>query len=99
MAEIKQVTEKQVIKFQEEEIKKIHKFRDDYSDVTAKLGELEIELLVLANQNNQLMTYKEELQQTYIKIRESEMTLAADLKEKYGDGEFDINTGIFTPKQ
>jgi hypothetical protein len=46
-----------------------------------------------------LMTYKEELQQTYIKIRESEMTLAADLKEKYGDGEFDINTGIFTPKQ
>jgi hypothetical protein len=26
------------------------------------------------------------------------VTLANELKEKYGDGEFDINTGIFTPK-
>jgi hypothetical protein len=99
MAEIKQVTEKQVIKFQEEEIKKIHKFRDDYSEVTAKLGELEIELLVSATQHNQMESYKEELQQQYLKLRESEMALAGDLKEKYGDGEFDISTGIFTPKQ
>ena len=30
-------------------------------------------------------------------MRASEIKLAGELKEKYGEGEFDINTGVFTP--
>ena len=41
----------------------------------------------------------EQLQQKYLQLRGDEIKLATELKEKYGDGEFDINTGIFTPKK
>ena len=42
MAEVNKVGEKTVIKCEKEEIDKIQKFKNDYADVTAKLGELEI---------------------------------------------------------
>ncbi len=32
-------------------------------------------------------------------MRESEISLAKELREKYGEGEFDINTGVFTPRK
>ena len=99
MAEVNKVGEKIVIKFEKEEIEKIQKFKNDYADVTAKLGEFEIELLVFEQQKKQLDSYKEQLQQKYLQLRGDEVKLANELKEKYGDGEFDINTGIFTPKR
>ena len=99
MAEVNKVGEKTVIKFEKEEIEKIQKFKNDYADVTAKLGELEIELLVFEQQKKQLDSYKEQLQQKYLQLWGDEVKLAKELKEKYGDGEFDINTGIFTPKR
>jgi len=99
MAEVNNVGEKSVIKFQKEEIEKIQNFKNDYADVTAKLGEIEIELIVYEQQKNQLDSYKEQLQKKYLQLRTDEVKLATELKEKYGDGEFDITTGIFTPKQ
>ena len=93
MAEVNKVGEKTVIKFEKEEIDKIQKFKNDYADVTAKLGELEIELLVFEQQKKQLDSYKEQLQQKYLQLRGDEVKLANELKEKYGDGEFDIGFG------
>lgn len=99
MAEVNKVGEKTVIKFEKEEIDKIQKFKNDYADVTAKLGELEIELIIYEQQKKQLDSYKEQLQSKYLQLRQDEVKLANELKEKYGDGEFDINSGIFTPKK
>ena len=97
MAEVKNVTEKQNIKFEEDEIKKIEKFRNDFSEVTARLGEVEIELTLIETQKDNVVKFKNQLKDQYLKLRESEIKLAGELKEKYGDGEFDINTGMFTP--
>jgi chromosome segregation ATPase len=97
MAEVKNVTEKQNIKFEEDEIKKIEKFRNDFSEVTARLGEVEIELTLIETQKDNVVKFKNQLKEQYLKLRESEIKLAGELKEKYGDGEFDINTGMFTP--
>ena len=97
MAEVKNVTEKQNIKFEEDEIKKIEKFRNDFSEVTAKLGEVEIELTLIEAQKDNVVKFKNQWKDQYLKLRESEIKLAGELKEKYGDGEFDINTGMFTP--
>lgn len=98
MAELNQ-KETQKIKFEEEEIKKIQKFRDDFSEITAKLGEVEIELTLIETQLNKINEYKSQLRNKYIQLRESEIKLANELKEKYGEGEFDINTGLFTPNE
>jgi DNA repair exonuclease SbcCD ATPase subunit len=98
MAELNQ-KETQQIKFEDEEIKKIQKFRDDFSEITAKLGEVEIELTLIETQLGKINEYKSQLRNKYIQLRESEVKLANELKEKYGEGEFDITTGLFTPNE
>jgi hypothetical protein len=97
MAEIKNVKEQEVIKFTEEEISSIKGFRDNFSQITARLGEIEIENIILKSQQSTLDKLKLDEESKYVKLREEEIKLAGELKEKYGDGEFDLETGIFTP--
>jgi hypothetical protein len=99
MTQVKEVSETQVIKFEELEIQKIQKFKDEFSEITARLGEVEIELTLLDSQTKHIGSIKQTLKESYIKLRESEVKLAQELREKYGEGEFDITTGVFTPKK
>ena len=99
MAEVQKVSETQVIKFEELEIQKIQKFKTDFSEITARLGEVEIELTLLDSQTKHIEGIKQSLKEKYIKLRESEVELAAELRQKYGEGEFDIDSGVFTPKK
>ena len=99
MAEVKKVSETQVIKFEELEIQKIQKFKTDFSEITARLGEVEIELTLLDSQTKHIEGIKQSLKEKYIKLRESEVELATELRQKYGEGEFDIDSGVFTPKK
>ena len=96
-AEIKNETS--VIKFTNEEIEKIESFKDQFSEVVARLGEVEVELTLINNQMEAVENYKAQLKGKYLELRDGEIKLAEDLKEKYGEGEFDISSGVFTPKQ
>lgn len=96
-AEIKNETS--VIKFTNEEIEKIQSFKDQFSEVVARLGEVEVELTLINNQMEAVENYKTQLKGKYLELRDGEIKLAEDLKEKYGEGEFDISSGVFTPKQ
>jgi DNA repair exonuclease SbcCD ATPase subunit len=89
--------ETQVIKFTEDEMKQINEFKTKFSEITAQLGELEIETILVESQLESLKKYKDNLKNDYIKLRESEVKLAGTLKEKYGEGELDVNTGVFKP--
>jgi len=89
--------ETQVIKFTEDEMKQINEFKTKFSEITAQLGELEIETILVESQLESLKKYKDNLKNDYIKLRESEVKLAGTLKQKYGEGELDVNTGIFKP--
>lgn len=91
--------ETRVIKFTKEELNQINEFKTKFSEITAQLGELEIETILVESQLESLQTYKESLKNDYIKLRESEIKLANVLKEKYGEGELDINTGVFKPNK
>lgn len=93
------VKETEVIKFTEEEIGKVQSFKNEFSEIVARLGEVEIELTLMVNQFEQIENYKKQLKTKYMELRDSEIKLAEELKEKYGEGEFDISSGIFTPKQ
>ena len=99
MASVETVKETQVIKFTSDEMVSVENFKTEFADLTARLGEIEIEVIILENQSTQLQEYKNTIKAKYIELREREVTLANELKEKYGDGEFDTQTGIFTPKQ
>ena len=99
MANIDQVKESVGIKFTSDEIEKVESFKSEFSELTARLGEIEIEMIIIENKKAQIEHYKETLKAKYIELRENEVKLANELKEKYGEGEFDTTSGIFTPKQ
>ena len=92
------VKETEIIKFTPEEIKNIETFKNDFGELTATFGEIEIELMIVDKQKEEIEKYKQSLKDKYTALRESEVKLANELKDKYGEGEFDIMTGIFTPK-
>jgi DNA repair exonuclease SbcCD ATPase subunit len=99
MAEVEKITETQGIKFENEEIERIQNFRNQFSEVTAKMGEVEIELIMIETQRTAVEKFKTELKEKYLELRNEEVKLAQELRDKYGDGEFDMNTGMFTPNQ
>lgn len=83
------------VKFTDEEIKQINQLRQDVSDVFYQLGQLSIEKKRLVDE----ATEKEnELFQKHIELIEFEQTLFKTLNQKYGDGDYDPLTGIFSPK-
>lgn len=83
------------VKFTDEEIKQINQLRQDVSDVFYQLGQLSIEKKRLVDE----ATEKEnELFQKHIELIEFEQTLFKTLNGKYGDGDYDPTTGIFSPK-
>ena len=45
MAKVKEISEKQVINIDVKDIEKVKKFRSDYAEITARLGEIEVELI------------------------------------------------------
>lgn len=83
------------IKFTEEEIQQINKLRQDVSNVFYELGQLSIEKKRLVDEVNEK---ENELFQKHIELIEFEQTLFKTLNQKYGDGDYDPITGIFSPK-
>ena len=73
---------------------KHQEFRKDQKDVKKVIQEK-----VKGMSEDEREEFFQGLKEKYIKLRESEVELARELREKYGEGEFDITTGTFTPKK
>ena len=87
----------QQIKFSEEEIAEIKQVQTNYQKLGLDL--VQIKLAVLSAKN-QLDTYESEekmLTERILELNESERTIAKNLEEKYGKGEIDLESGVFTP--
>ncbi len=97
MAEVKEIKEKQVVKIDEKDIERVKQFRTDFADVTARLGEIEVELLNTQIILDNIEGVKVELQTKFRDLRSEELNLTNEFKEKYGNGEFNIEEGTFTP--
>jgi hypothetical protein len=82
------------IKFTDEEIGQINQLRLDVSNVFVKLGELTIQKKQTLDEITNLELQLHEAHSELVKTEES---LFKTLNEKYGDGNYDPNTGLFTP--
>lgn len=84
------------IKFTETEVSEINQLRLDVGSVFTQLGQIKIERIkrleeLEENEAALLIKYKE--------LVATEDSLFKTLNDKYGDGDYDPNTGIFTPIQ
>tara|TARA_R110001592_G_scaffold176253_4_gene415771 strand:+ start:956 stop:1222 length:267 start_codon:yes stop_codon:yes gene_type:complete len=83
-------TTKEGTKFSKEEMETVAKVKERYNEITVRLGQLQIEQNVLDEQ-------KETVQDMYKEIRKSEIDFVQELSKKYGQGQLDLDTGVFIP--
>jgi DNA repair ATPase RecN len=84
------------IKFTEEEINEINQLRQQFTQLFIQLGEVSLDRKQKLEELDRL---ESELHQRHNELQEIEDKLFKSLNEKYGDGNYDPNTGIFTPSE
>ena len=82
------------IKFTQEEVEQINQLRDDVSLVFVQMGQVALER---KKRLEELEEIESQLLKQHQDLVEKEQELFKSLNEKYGDGNYDPNTGIFTP--
>ena len=85
------------IKFSEEEIAEIKQVQANYQKLGLDLVQIKLAIL---NAKNQVDTYESEekmLTERILDLNDAERTIAKNLEEKYGKGEIDLESGVFTP--
>ncbi len=85
------------IKFTEDEIKSLNDLNQGYQTKQSQFGQLKVQRILLSKQIEALDETEIRLEAEYSELQKSESDLVAKLNEKYGPGQLDPNTGVFTP--
>ncbi len=85
------------VKFTEDEMKSLQDLQTGYQDKQTILGQLAVQRILLTQQTDALETRIVEVEQEYQSIQQTERDLVKKLNEKYGPGQLDPATGVFTP--
>lgn len=85
------------IKFTEDELKSLGDLQGKYNVVTNKFGQLAIAKLNFEKQKDVLEDEEFKITEELEATRNEEQELLKEITEKYGPGQLDPQTGIFTP--
>ena len=86
------------VKFTEEEMKQVTEIRQSYVRVQNAFGQININKIKFDQQMEDLHKAEEEVKSEFKNIQEQERNFVDSINKKYGDGNLDVNTGVFTPK-
>lgn len=87
------------IKFTAAELQSLSELQATYNNIVTNLGQTEIQLTDSEKNLEGLRDTKLQLLQAYDNAKQSESDLFAKINKKYGPGNLDIETGIFTPTE
>ena len=87
------------IKFTDEEMKTLRGLQDSYTEKQSELGQLSVQRILLNQELNSLDEKQAFLENQYVSIQQKEKDLVKKLNDKYGQGQVDQDTGIFTPNK
>ena len=85
------------IKFTKEELKQVTELRDASQAKVVEFGQLKLERILTENRLTQLDQLDEEAKNSYVELQKQEANLVEQLKEKYGAGTVDVESGEFVP--
>ena len=85
------------IKFTEEELKSLNDLNQGYTTTQQQFGQLKVQRILLTQQLEALDETEIRLETEYSELQKSEQQLVQSLNEKYGPGQLDPKTGVFTP--
>ena len=85
------------VKFTEEELKSLKDVQDSYQNIQMRMGNLKMQQINHDKMSDQLENLEESLLDELSSLQESEQQLAQTFNEKYGQGQLDPKTGVYTP--
>lgn len=87
----------ETIKLTEQELQQIQDLRTKYANITAQLGQLKVEQILVNKQLSRLNELESQFTKEYEQVQSEEDQFAKVITEKYGIGDVNLETGIFTP--
>jgi len=85
------------IKFTEDEMTSLKQLQEDYTTKQEQLGQISVQRILLNQQIDSLEQRQQQLEKEYVEVQQREQGLVKTLNDKYGQGQLDPNTGVFTP--
>ena len=85
------------IKFSEEELKSLGELSQGYQNIQNAFGQLRVQKILAQQQLDGLEEAEVKMEGDYTDLQQKERDLVADLNKKYGPGQLDPQTGVFTP--
>ena len=85
------------IKFTEKELQTLNDLQVKYNTITNQFGQLAIAKLNLEKQTEVVSDQEFKLQEELGQAREDEQEILNEITEKYGPGQLDPQSGVFTP--
>ena len=84
-------------KFTDEELQSLRELQDGYSEKSAQFGQLKVQKLLVQQQLDALESTEVQMESDYSALQSREQEIVKQLNEKYGPGNLDPATGVFTP--
>ena len=91
------VTNKEV-KFIKEEMEKISELQQTYTGLQNALGQMGVARIRLEQQINDLNDSEGKIRAQFVETQNQEKEFVQSINKKYGDGNLDMTSGVFTPK-
>ena len=85
------------IKFTDEELKSLQELSQNYQNIQASFGQIKVQKILNQQQADALEEAEVKMDADYKEIQDNERELVQQLNEKYGPGQLDPQTGVFTP--
>lgn len=85
------------IKFSPEELGNIKKLQEEFNRKMFEFGQLYLRRMELDSAFKDLIETEKKIQEDYSGLQKQETDLLAQLTQKYGEGQLNINDGTFIP--
>lgn len=85
------------IKFTNEEIQEIRQIQSNYQTIGLELVQLKLAITNTQKQLEALQLEESMLSERISDVNAREKQIAKDLEDKYGKGEIDLESGVFSP--
>ena len=93
------MAKKKEIKFTQEELDSLSNLKNAYAQLELSMGKVEMARIQIDQRAEQIEGEKLSLETQLNELQKQERVLVESLNEKYGAGNLDPNTGVFTPNE
>jgi len=87
----------QETKFTDDELKSLQDLQNSYQQKQLQFGQLRVQRLLVQQQLDAIDDTEAKLEVEYSEVQDTERKLVESLNKKYGPGNLDPATGVFTP--